>query len=272
MSSNEADALFSRRNPWFVRSVAGTAAIFVVCALVGFVLLPYLRQDLQLTNLWDAICSAAGVIQKPSSTEPVAPDFKISTVALTSQTLKGVTAESIGRGATLAHQCAICHGPTGVSRADSPNLAGEYPSVVYKELMDFKTGARVNAVMTPFAANLTEQDMVDLAAYYAYLPRMPAYHPASSAPRIVINGAPLRGIAPCGSCHGALDNKLGSPWLEGQPEAYIKEQLKAFASGARRNDIGGVMRNIARQLTPEETDEAARYYASQPPNAEYPRP
>ena len=46
--------------------------------------------------------------------------------------------------------------------------------MTYKELNDFKTGARVNAVMTPFARNLSNQDMVDLAAYYAYLPRVPS--------------------------------------------------------------------------------------------------
>lgn len=262
--SDEAEVLFSRRNPWFVRSVSVTVGIFIVVALSGFVLLPYLQPDLKLAGLWDAICSAAGVIHK-SSEQPVPPDFKVSTVALTSQTLKGATPESIGRGATLAHQCAICHGPAGVSRADSPNLAGEYPSVVYKELMDFKTGARANAVMTPFAIHLSDQDMIDLAAYYAYLPRLPAYHPSGATPpRIVVSGAPMRGIAPCGSCHGALDNKLGSPWLDGQPEAYIKAQLQAFASGARRNDINAQMRNIARQMTPEEIDEAARYYAAQP--------
>ena len=259
------ETYFSTKDPWFVRGVSATAGIFIVVAFIGFILLPYLQPDLKLAGLWDAICSAAGVVQSPSSKAPIAPDFKISTVALTSQTMKGVTAESIGRGATLAQQCAICHGPTGVSRADSPNLAGEYPSVVYKELMDFKTGARVNAVMTPFAAALSEQDMIDLAAYYAYLPRLTAYHPSGAAPpAIVVNGAPMRGIAPCGSCHGALDNKLGSPWLEGQPEAYIRTQLKAFAANDRHNDNGGLMRNIARQMTPEEIDAAARYYASQP--------
>src|ERR1700723_2123756 len=113
---------------------------------------------------------------------------------------------------------AICHGPTGISRADSPNLAGQYAAVIYKELLDFRSGARTNATMSPFAANLSEQDIADLAAYYAYLPRLPAYHPEPQLPRprIVINGAPVRGIAPCGACHGSLDNKTGSPWLEGQ--------------------------------------------------------
>jgi cytochrome c553 len=174
---------------------------------------------------------------------------------------------SVGRGATLAQQCAICHGPTGVSRADSPNLAGQYASVIYKQLLDFRSGARANAVMSPFAVHLSDRDIRDLAAYYAYLPRLPAYHPppASEAPKIVMYGAPLRGIAPCGSCHGSLDNKLGSPWLEGQSAAYMKAQLEAFASGARRNDISQQMRNVARAMTAEEIEQAAEYYASRPP-------
>jgi cytochrome c553 len=261
------EPLFSTKNVWFARSVAITAAIFFVTALGGFVLLPYLQPDLRLAGLWDAICSAAGVVRQSAATGSVKPDFTTSTVVMTSDMLRRPSSESIGHGATLAQQCAICHGPTGVSRADSPNLAGQYASVVYKELWDFKSGARVNAIMTPFALPLSDQDMIDLAAYYAYLPRLPAFHPERQlpAPRIVINGAPLRGIAPCGSCHGALDNKAGSPWLEGQSAAYVKAQLRAFASEARRNDISQQMRNIARQMTPEEMDQAARYYASQPP-------
>jgi cytochrome c553 len=72
----------------------------------------------------------------------------------------------------------------------------------------------------------------------------------------------MRGIAPCGSCHGDIENKLGSPWLGGQSAVYIKAQLEAFASGSRRNDTSEQMRNIARAMTPEEIDAAATYYAS----------
>jgi cytochrome c553 len=74
----------------------------------------------------------------------------------------------------------------------------------------------------------------------------------------------MRNIAPCGSCHGGLDTKAGSPWLGGQSAVYIKAQLHAFASGARHNDISQQMRNVARQMTPEEIEAAARYYEAQP--------
>jgi len=259
-------APLSLRDPWVVRSVAVVAAIFVGSVILGFMVFPLVQPNAQASSLWDAICSAAGIARAPTGEKPIEPQFTVSSAVLTSDMLRGADAESIGRGATLAHQCAICHGPTGVSRADSPNLAGQYPSVIYKELKDFQTGARVNAVMSPFALSLSEQDMIDLASYYAFLPRLPAYHPGAPLPlpRIVINGAPLRGIAPCGACHGALDNKVGSPWLEGQSAVYIKSQLEAFASNERRNDISQQMRNIARQMTPDEIEEAAQYFASQP--------
>jgi cytochrome c553 len=258
--------IFSFRNPYFTLSVGITVAALLLTALAGFVILPYAQPQLQFAGLWDAICSAAGVPLRASFSVVAQPSAETSQVILTSTTLARANPQSIGHGATLAQRCAICHGPTGVSRADSPNLAGQYPSVIYKELLDFRSGARTNAVMTPFAVNLSDQDIADLAAYYAYLPRLPAYHPEQQLPptRIVIYGAPLRGIAPCGSCHGSLDNKIGSPWLEGQSAAYLRAQLEAFASGERRNDINEQMRNVARALTPQEIGEAAVYYASQP--------
>lgn len=258
----------SFRNPHVRISVSLTFGLLVATALVGFVVLPYAQRELEFAKLWDAICSAAGLARGAAGAGSAAPaSAPTSKVVLTAATLAHPGQQSIGRGATLAQRCAMCHGPTGISRADSPNLAGQYGAVIYKQLHDFRSGVRSNAVMAPFAANLSDQDIVDLAAYYAYLPRLPAYHPEPQLQpiRIVVYGAPTRGIAPCGACHGSLDNKPGSPWLEGQSAVYLKAQLEAFASGQRRNDISAQMRNIARAMTPQEIDEAAAYYASQPP-------
>lgn len=106
--------------------------------------------------------------------------------------------------------------------------------------------------------------MLDLASYYAYLPRIPSKAPSTGlpVPMIVSSGAPMRGIAPCGSCHGGIERKEGSPWLNGQSATYIEAQLTAFASGARRNDTSQQMRNVARAMTPEEIRAAAVYYSS----------
>jgi cytochrome c553 len=258
--------LFSFRNTWFSTSVGITVAIAIVSALAGLIWLPLAQPDLKLAGIWDAICSAAGIPRASVSGPVQQPDFKTSNVVLTPDTLGRKDAVSIGRGATLAQRCAICHGPQGVSDANSPNLAGQFAEATYKELHDFKAGARVNVVMSPFAANMSDQDMKDVAAYYAYLPRVPSnkFDEKILAPPIVVTGAPMRNIPPCGSCHGEIDYKAGSPWLGGQSAVYIKAQLQAFASGARRNDISQQMRNIARQMTAEEIDQVARYYEARP--------
>src|SRR3954470_9746785 len=168
--------LFSVRNPWFNASVGVTAAIAVLAALAGLIWLPLAQPNLKLSGIWDAICSAAGVPRASLPADSIQPDFKTSNVVMTSEMLTRHDQVSIGRGATLAQRCAICHGPQGVSDANSPNLAGQFAAVTYKELVDFRTGARVNVVMSPFAANLTNQDMLDVAAYYSYLPRVPTSH------------------------------------------------------------------------------------------------
>jgi cytochrome c553 len=117
--------------------------------------------------------------------------------------------------------------------------------------------------MSPMAVNLSDQDMRDLAAYYASLPRPPAQRRVSeaNAPAIVAHGSPMRNIAPCAACHGGIDSKAGSPWLDGLPAAYTKAQMQAFANGTRNNDINEQMRNVARNMTPDEIHAAAEYYA-----------
>lgn len=258
--------LFSLRNRWFTTAVAVTALIAVASATAGFLWLPSLQTNAQFAGVWDAICSAAGVVRTaPPNKTVVQASFKTTEVVITSDTMSRADAGSIGRGATLAMQCTMCHGARGLSEADLPNLAGQYSLAIFKQLLDYKSGARANAVMSPRVVDLTDHDMRDLSAYYNYLPRLPGFHPAKSGPpKIVENGAPMRNIAPCATCHGSLDHKSGSPWLEGESPVYLAEQLKAFASGTRHNDISQQMRNIARGMTPAEIEEAAQYYSTQP--------
>jgi cytochrome c553 len=259
------ERLVSLRNRWFTASVAITALLVVVFAAAGLVWLPRLYAGAPAGSLWDSICTAAGVVRHYVRREPVVePAGPTTQVVLVPGMLGSASADAIGRGATLALRCTMCHGARGISQADTPNLAGQYPAVIYKELADFKSGARPSAVMAPLAAPLSDQDMRDLAEFYAYLPRLPPYHTVGEPPRIVISGAPMRNVAPCGACHGGLDNKTGAAWLEGQPAAYLQTQLEAFAAGTRRNDIDAQMRNVARNLTQAEIAAAARYYASEP--------
>lgn len=260
------ERIASLRNPWFTASVGITAAIAIVAAVVGFVWLPLQHPGERSYGLWDAICSAAGIVRHPLSAEQIVrADYPTTRVEIVPQMLQGASAVSIGRGATLALRCTMCHGALGLSEANIPNLAGQYPVAIYKELVDFKTGARASAIMAPLVTDLSDADMRDLAVYYAYLPRVSGAPSITDVPpRIVTSGAPMRGIAPCGACHGELANKPGAAWLEGEPLVYLHTQLAAFASGARRNDIGEQMRNVARSMTPEEINAASRFYAGRP--------
>lgn len=71
-------------------------------------------------------------------------------------------------GEALAATCAACHGPQGQSTVPTnPKLAGQYESYLLQALMDYKSGARQNAIMSGFAASLSDQDMKDLAAWFA---------------------------------------------------------------------------------------------------------
>ena len=255
--------LFSWRNQIFRRSVIALAIATVASILVGFVWLPSVHEDFTVQGLWASLCRAAGVPTSWSSASDTQTS-QISTrfVLQPSMARRGAN-DAIGRGATLALNCTMCHGAQGMSLSNSPNLAGQYPEVVIKQLQDYRSGHRASAIMQAIASTLSDQDIRDLAAYYAYLPKArtaPTTYD-EKLPALVRVGDPLRNIAPCISCHGQVDQKLGAPWLEGMPKQYLVDQINAFVSGARRNDPGAQMRNMVRAMTPDEIDEVATFYA-----------
>jgi len=241
------------------RALAALAALAVAAVLVAFFWLPQVKPDFVQGGLWDAICRAAGVPRSWSAATP-REDAQASRVAAVFTPALAAGGD-VGHGGTLALRCTMCHGARGVSSSDVPNLAGQYAEVTYKQLTDYKNGQRRHTLMQGMAAGLSEQDIRDLAAFYAQLPRPSPAGPPAEVPRLVSVGDPMRNIAPCGSCHGGIDKKPGSPWLEGMSQAYLVTQLAQFAGGARRNDNLQAMRNIARQMTPAEIDAVARYYS-----------
>ena len=247
-----------------MRWAAALVALTVASLLVGFVWLPSVHADFTAKGLWDAICRAAGVPTTWSDGGAAKSGPRTTEVVLTSEMARAGGVESIGRGGTLAlQQCTMCHGARGVSAAGVPNLAGQYAEVVIKQLMDYRRGDRPSTAMRALSMSLTDRDIRDLAAYYASLPR-PRNAPLtdmSLVPPLLKVGDPMRNIAPCASCHGGIEQRLGTPWLEGMPKEYLVEQLAAFASGARRNDSHAQMRNMARQLTPKEIDDVSGFYA-----------
>jgi cytochrome c553 len=263
------ERLYTLRNPWFVWSVGGTLAIAIVAILIGFVWLPSASSAFGERSLWARICGAAGV---PSSWYSGSTTSRVPSqvVVLPPSGWVHPAADAIGRGATIATQhCSMCHGVLGTEQVTAPALAGQYTDAVYKELRDYQSGQRQSAVMQAIIAGRSDQDLHDLAAYYASLARAPAAEktpadmgPDETAVRLAMQGDPRRNIAPCAACHGELDRKGAAPWLGGQSSVYLAAQLRAFASGERHNDINEQMRNVARQMTPEEIDSLAKYYAA----------
>ena len=258
------DKLFSLKNRRFTVSLTALVVIFAIAAFIGLVLLPKAHARSAMQSMWEAICSAVGA---PAPYQPGGlPDEQQrypSNVIVHAGMMAAGEAASVGKGATLAMACTMCHGAQGMSTSNSPNLAGQYPEVVIKQLLDYKSGRRSHALMEALARGLSERDIEDLAAYYGSLAKArtaPTTYD-ESLPALVRVGDPLRNIAPCISCHGGVDQKLGAPWIEGMPRDYLVEQLRAFRSGTRRNNALAQMRNMARPMTDREIDEVAGFYA-----------
>ncbi len=258
------DSLHSWRNVWFRRSLISLVALALLSALVGFVWLPSMSGDFSSQGLWASICRAAGVPGAWGGATPASHGNPVATEVVLDRAMAGPGAnDAVGRGATLALNCTMCHGAQGMSVSNAPNLAGQYPEVIIKQLHDYRDGKRASSIMQALARNLTDKNVDDLAAYYAYLPKArnaPTTY-AEALPPLVRVGAPLRNVAPCISCHGSVDQKLGAPWLEGMPRDYLVVQLTNFRSGVRANDSHAQMRNMARAMTTVEIADVAAFYS-----------
>jgi cytochrome c553 len=257
--------LFTWRDPWVRWSVTFLAVLVVLTFFVGFVWLPSVHQDFSAQGIWAAICRAAGVpADWGVSAAPPRAAERSTNVVLEPAMARTGSQDAVGRGATLAlQQCTMCHGARGLSEADAPNLAGQYPEVIIKQMQDYKNGHRASSVMEALSKNLADGDILDLSAYYSSLAkaRKTPDPYQGFVPALIRVGDPLRNIAPCATCHGGIDRKFGTPWLEGMPKQYLVDQLRAFASGARRNDSHAQMRNMARHMTREEIEQVAEFYA-----------
>ena len=141
--------------------------------------------------------------------------------------------------------CAACHGLNGVSPVPAqPNLGGQNVRYLYKQLINFKTGYRVNGIMQSQVANLSQQDMANVAGYYASQPSwgVGAGNPATNheATKLFLGGDKTRGVIPCAGCHGpqAAGNEWAAfPKLGGQHAQYLATQLKLFRAAGRDDDI-----------------------------------
>ena len=184
-----------------------------------------------------------------------------SKLAWTPDNLALVKGGDPAKGKPLAESCAACHGAGGTA----PSLQGQLATYLYKQMHDYKDGSRDNAVMAGMVSGLSEQDMANIAAYYAGqdLPAGEKADAADSAVQLVKEGDPRRILPPCQACHepDGRGQKIDMPALAGQNAAYTRQTLLDYRGGARHNDLYGRMRTLSQQLSDEEIEQLAKYYS-----------
>ncbi|MCX7097928.1 MAG: c-type cytochrome [Methylococcales bacterium] len=158
-------------------------------------------------------------------------------------------------GEQKAATCVGCHGAEGKSNgAQWPNLAAQQPAYMVNQLQAFKSGKRKNPMMQHMAANLGDEDMANLAAYYASRPAVSA----GGDPALAKTGQAKAGM--CLGCHGTKAEGNGMvPRLAGQQPAYLAKQLADFKAGEREN---GHMQAIAGTLAEDDMKAVAAYLGS----------
>ncbi|MCC5793813.1 MAG: cytochrome c4 [Chromatiales bacterium] len=183
----------------------------------------------------------------------------LAALLLSALPFTATAAGSIEAGQAKSAPCAACHGPDGNSvNPDWPSLAGQHASYLIDTLRAYQDGRRDNVLMTSQAMALSEQDILDLAAFYAAQQPAPlAADPelASRGERLYRGGNLETGVAACIACHGPTGRGNAPavyPIVAGQHAAYAAEQLRLYRSGQRTSDPQQMMRNIAALMTDEE--------------------
>ena len=175
-------------------------------------------------------------------------------------------------GEQKAMVCVACHGPAGNSvNPVWPKIAGQAPRYFVEQLKAFKQGpegprrSANAALMYPMAANLSEQDMADLAAYFSRQEMTPGVADdklAMQGQAIYRGGNSDTGLPACSGCHGPAGEgnpAAAYPDLSGQHAQYIYDQLQAFRSGERDGDPNAMMQNVAKLMSDEEMRAVAEY-------------
>lgn len=183
--------------------------------------------------------------------------------------VNSVHAADIAAGKEKTALCMGCHGADGNSiNVIWPRLAGQHASYIEKQLRDFKSGKRVDPTMQGMAATLSDEDIVNVAAYYAAQKPTTAKYDESLLGKgqdIYRGGITETSVAACMGCHsptGAGNGPAAYPSLASQHPEYLVMQLQKFKDGTRANDGGKMMRNVANRMSEAEMKAVAAYLAA----------
>lgn len=216
------------------------------------------------------------------ASETAAPSVKPWTPVTLQTALKDLPKGNAAAGQKVhdTMMCASCHGATGnAATMNWPSVAGQRFDYTAKMLLDYRSGLRDEderaGLMTSIARLMTPQQIADVSAYYASLPKpvAPQAQAALAAPltaaerkrveQIVRKGDSSRLITACASCHGLHGEGKGTtPAIAGQTTDYFIRTMRLYHGGERHNDVYKGMSQFSQRLSEADTLLIARYYAS----------
>lgn len=171
-----------------------------------------------------------------------------------------------GDAARNVAACVACHGAAGNSTiAQNPKLAAQHGAYVVKQMMDFRSPARANPVMSPIAKALSDEDIRNVAAYLEAQALKPGAarnkDTVEFGKQIYRGGIAEKNVPACAACHGASGSGIPAQFarLGGQHAEYTTEQLNKFRSRERTNSAQMV--TIARRMTDDEIQAVSDYIA-----------
>src|SRR5450830_2110806 len=216
-----------------------------------------------------ALLAVSATATAVEETKPVHPPAAAKAAVVKADAGKGSTLYSDGDAARGLPACVSCHGAAGNSTiVANPNLAGQHESYLYKQLVDFTTPERNQAVMSTYAKMLSDADKKNIAAYLAAQVAKPGTAKNKDTidlgKKIYRGGIAGKQIAACASCHGATGNGIPVqyPRIAGQHQDYTIAQLTQFRStkaDARKNSAP--MHTIASRMSDDEIAAVADYIA-----------
>ena len=172
----------------------------------------------------------------------------------------------LAKGEASFAMCVACHAADGNSAIPgNPKLSQQHPEYLIKQLQEYKSGKRANAVMSGMAAGLSPDDMRNIAYWLASKPAKPGFakdkDTVALGERIYRGGIPDRQIAACASCHSPNGAGMPAqyPRLSGQHADYTAAQLVYFRDGVRKNNLQ--MTQVAAKMNDREIKAVADYVA-----------
>jgi cytochrome c553 len=191
----------------------------------------------------------------------------LAATAQAAETAPPAAKPDLAKGQAIATQvCGACHAHDGTrGAAANPIIAGQHPEYLVKQLTEFKSGKRKNAIMAGFAGMLSPEDMGNVSAYYASRTASPGTAKNKDTirlgERIWRGGIAEKAVPACAGCHGPTGAGIPAqyPRLAAQHAEYAETQLLAFRSGARANNAQ--MTAIGAKLSDREIKAVADYAA-----------